>query len=141
MTSDITYDILISIKPEFVDRILSGKKLYEFRTRRFARNVNRIYIYSSAPVQRIVASFKPGVVIIDKKERVWAQCKDGAGISQERFFKRFAKNETVVSIKIDDLVSFDRKDHPGEYIKYFKAPQSFMYFEKGSINEYNSSLA
>lgn len=40
---------MLSIKPEYVDRILKGEKTYEFRRRIFRRHdVDTIVIYSSS---------------------------------------------------------------------------------------------
>jgi predicted transcriptional regulator len=39
-------DVLLSVKPKFVEKIISGTKRYEFRKIIFKENeINRIYIY------------------------------------------------------------------------------------------------
>ena len=47
--------ILLSINPRYVEKILSGEKKYEFRTRIAKRKVDSILIYSTAPVKRVLA--------------------------------------------------------------------------------------
>lgn len=42
--------ILLSIKPEFADKIMSGKKKFEYRTHVPSRPINSIVIYSTFPV-------------------------------------------------------------------------------------------
>lgn len=52
--------MLISIKPEFVDKILTGEKTIELR-RRFTRRwdeVDKLFIYSTSPVKSVVAETK-----------------------------------------------------------------------------------
>lgn len=50
--------ILLSIKPKYVEEILAGRKLVEYR-KRIPRddNVKQVLIYASYPVKRIVAEF------------------------------------------------------------------------------------
>ena len=47
--------ILLSIKPEYVHRILDCSKKYEFRRSVAKRKVDRILIYSTAPEMKVVA--------------------------------------------------------------------------------------
>jgi predicted transcriptional regulator len=47
--------ILISIKPKFVEKILSGDKKYEYRTKRPKTNINTMLIYCTSPTMKIVA--------------------------------------------------------------------------------------
>lgn len=51
-------NLLISIKPEFVNKILAHEKLYEFRKSIFKQNVEKIFIYSSYPVKRLLVILK-----------------------------------------------------------------------------------
>ena len=46
--------ILLSIKPEYTNRILEGSKKYEFRRSVAKRKVDRILIYSTAPEMKVV---------------------------------------------------------------------------------------
>ena len=45
------HKILISIKPEYVKRILSGEKMYEYR-KRVPADVKTVVIYATAPVKK-----------------------------------------------------------------------------------------
>ena len=56
--------VLLSIKPEYVDAIFAGSKHYEFRRRIFAnRDIERIIVYASSPVQRVVGEFEIDEII------------------------------------------------------------------------------
>jgi len=50
--------ILLSINPEHVENILNGSKLFEFRKIRCKNNVDKIIIYATFPVMRVVAEVK-----------------------------------------------------------------------------------
>ena len=48
----------MSINPEYVEKILSGTKKYEFRKSKCKREVSEIIIYSTAPVSKVVGKVK-----------------------------------------------------------------------------------
>ena len=51
--------VLLSIKPEFVEKIFDGSKKYEYRKVLPKRtDISVIVIYASAPVQRVVGEFR-----------------------------------------------------------------------------------
>lgn len=51
--------VLLSIKPEFVEKIFSGEKLYEYRKATFKNeDISSVVIYSTMPVGKIVGEFK-----------------------------------------------------------------------------------
>ena len=50
--------VLLSIKPEFAEKIFAGTKKYEFRKSIFKNaNVKRIVVYASYPVQMVICEF------------------------------------------------------------------------------------
>lgn len=49
--------VLLSIKPEFVQEIFTGKKKYEYRKVIFTRSVDKVVVYSTKPVGMIVGEF------------------------------------------------------------------------------------
>jgi hypothetical protein len=55
-------DAIFSVKPYFADAILEGTKKVELRTVAPTKPLERIWIYSTSPVQRIVGHFKPGKI-------------------------------------------------------------------------------
>ena len=59
-------EILLSMKPEWFNMVILGKKLYEYR-KRFPNEEIRAYIYVSSPVKSIEAIFDLGKKI-DLKE-------------------------------------------------------------------------
>ena len=118
-------NVLMSIKPEFVDKILTGEKQYEFRKSIFKENVERIYIYSSYPVKKIVGYFEVDEIIHKSPKELWDSYSDVSGISEKDFFKYFKDHEKGYAIKINNLNVFD------EFIemKDYTGPQSFCYIE------------
>lgn len=50
--------VLLSIKPKYVQKILDGTKRYEYRKVNFARRIDKIIIYSSYPVKKMLGRLK-----------------------------------------------------------------------------------
>ena len=51
--------IILSIKPEFAAKIFEGTKKYEFRRAIFKnKNVKKVVVYASSPVQKIIGEFE-----------------------------------------------------------------------------------
>lgn len=46
--------VLMSINPEHVNNIMSGKKVYEFRKVKCKKKIDSIVIYSTSPIMKIV---------------------------------------------------------------------------------------
>ena len=46
--------MLLSIKPEYVNKIVAGKKKYEFRKFHCREDVDTIVIYATAPVKQVI---------------------------------------------------------------------------------------
>lgn len=119
--------VLLSIKPEFVKQIASGSKQYEFRRVIFKQKVEKVYIYSTSPVKKIVGYFIIEDVICDNPTQLWAQCNLHGGIDKDAFFEYFSGKEEGYAIKIGDVVLFDIPLDPYKKNSMFVAPQSFSY--------------
>ena len=51
-------NVILSIKPEFVEKIFSGEKQYEYRKILFKQKADTVYIYASRPISKIIGEFK-----------------------------------------------------------------------------------
>ena len=121
-------NVILSIRPNFCKLIFSGQKMYEYRTRVFTRSdIDRVYVYASKPICRIVGYFTIDHVIEDSPSNVWEITHEGSGISKEYFDAYFKSCHTAHAIKIGEVVKLDTPIDPKEVIKNFHAPQNFMY--------------
>ena len=100
-------NLLISIKPEFVKKILSHEKLYEFRKTIFKQNVDKIFIYATYPVKKIVGYFEACEIICKSPMELWNLFAEVSGISKKEFFKYYRNSDKGFAIKIDHLHVFD----------------------------------
>ena len=75
--------ILLSINPRYVEKILSGEKKYEFRTRIAKRKVDSILIYSTAPVKRVLAEVTVKKVLKGSPDELWDITEKYSGIDKK----------------------------------------------------------
>lgn len=126
-------NVLLSIKPKYVEEIKNGKKEYEFRkslcSAKNRENLQKIFIYSSAPVKKIVARFLVEEILEDHPEELWNKCKDVSGIEKVDFFKYFKDKDTGLAIKISEIKFFRKPIEPEKIIPNFTPPQSFCYVD------------
>jgi len=119
-------NVLLSIKPEYVDEILNGNKKYEFRKTIFRRNdIENIFIYSTAPEKKIVGFFKVGKILSENPKVLWNTLKEHSGIEKEDFFKYFRNKDIGFAIEIRDLRILDEPKH----LESVYPPQSFCYID------------
>lgn len=121
---------LLSIKPEFVEKIFSLEKKYEFRKVIFKRHIDTVVIYSTMPEGKIVGEFRIENVLHDSIERIWEQTFEYAGISYEFFKKYFGDREEAYAIKIGEVKRYETPIDPKSVDESFIPPQSFCYTDK-----------
>ena len=116
--------VLLSIKPEFADKIFSGVKKYEYRKSIFKHpDVKRIIVYSSSPQQRIIGEILQGDI-----EMIWDKTHLYSGISKEYFMSYFANRNKGYAIKIGKTKKY-RKMKLLSDLNLTTAPQSFIYIK------------
>ncbi len=128
-------NVLLSIKPKYVEEIKKGNKKYEFRKKGFSKkSINEAYIYSTSPVKKIIGFFKIKNIIEDHPKNLWENYKDFSGISEDEFFKYFENREVGFAIEINKFKMFDDPIDPVHIIPNFVAPQSFRYIDVNGLN-------
>ena len=121
-------NVLLSVKPKYANEIVSGRKKYEFRKSIFKReNIEKMYIYSSSPVKKIIAIVDIVGILSDSPQELWEQCHEDAGISEREFFNYFKNSDTGYAIKISNVQEFPAPIDPYHLDEDFRPPQSFYY--------------
>jgi predicted transcriptional regulator len=122
--------VLLSIKPKYVRAILDGTKQYEFRKQIFRdRSRETVFIYSSSPEKKIVASFRIGEIVEGHPGYLWEEFRDVSGLSEPEFFEYFTGKENGYAIRIDELEQFAEPMDPYMMFERFVPPQSFCYVD------------
>lgn len=108
--------------------IFDGQKLYEFRKKVFNRlDVDKVYVYASKPISKIVGYFTIKRIIEDTPSMVWKLTHEYGGISKKQFNDYFKGFKIAHAVEIDEVVELDTPIDPRTVIKNFIPPQNFMY--------------
>lgn len=121
--------ILLPIKPQFVEEIRIGNKLYEYRKVIHKDNsVNKILIYSSYPIKKVVAICSIEMILCNKPEIIWNLTSSHSGIDKDFFNKYFNGCNLAYAIKMKDILFYEKLRDLSEFgLK--SAPQSFQYLD------------
>lgn len=120
--------ILLSIKPEYVDRILAGTKKYEYRKRLARSNSSVLLIYSTYPIMKVVAKVEILGTICAAPSTLWEQTKSNAGISRKKYREYFHGCKIACAYELGKVEIFDPPRDLSDYNVIF-APQSFLYVD------------
>ena len=118
--------ILLSINPEHVENILNGKKQFEFRKIKCKSYVDKILIYSTSPVMRVVGEVEILDVIVNSPDEVWKLTAEFAGITRKFFDKYFENKEKAVAYRLGKVKKYKEPLKLIDFGISF-APQSFVY--------------
>jgi predicted transcriptional regulator len=119
--------VLLSIKPEYANKIFTGEKKYEFRRTIFKnKQIKKVIVYASSPISKVIGEFDIDIIISEEPSRLWEITQQHSGISEDFFYSYFNQKEIAHAIKVK---SFKKYDDPLCIRKDFNAlpPQSFMY--------------
>ena len=125
--------VLLSIKPEFTFAIFRGDKRYEFRKVVFKnREVNKVYVYASAPVSRVIGVFYIDNILEMEPKELWSLTCCGAGISEEFFYEYFSGKERGYALSVEKTDLFDEPKELKYLFGIHHPPQSFRYVANGA---------
>jgi predicted transcriptional regulator len=122
--------VLLSVKPEYADRILKGTKRFEFRRAAFASPVDEILLYATSPTKRIVGLFRIDSVHKGSPSSLWNRFARYAGIGRSKYFSYFAEAKRAFALQVHSTQRFLTHVDPRSVWPNFYPPQSFRYLEK-----------
>ncbi|OMQ12201.1 ASCH domain-containing protein [[Flexibacter] sp. ATCC 35103] len=120
--------VVLSIKPQFANKIFDGTKRFEFRKAIFKnKNVTSVLVYASSPVQKVIGEFEIEKIFnLDLKE-LWDKTKDYSGITEAYFYEYFENRQQGFAIQIKNKKKFEKpKCLKADY--NLTPPQSFAYY-------------
>lgn len=118
--------ILLAINPEYVEKIFAGTKKYEFRKRLASRAIDKILIYSTAPIMKVVGEVQIVETISSSPTALWERTKKFAGISRDKYRKYFKGCKVAYAFQLGQVIKYD----PPKELQDFNIsspPQSFIY--------------
>ena len=119
--------VLLSIKPEFVEKIMSGEKRFEFRKVLPKEKISTVVVYATMPIGKVVGDFTVQEILSLPPEQLWHTAEDGAGISKDFFDAYFNQRKIAHAFKIDQFKKYHKAMPLKNLIPSGAAPQSFCY--------------
>lgn len=126
--NDFGKNIILPIKPKFVEKILDGEKKYEYRKQICLKNIDKIYLYATSPVMAIVGEADVLEKTTMRKEKLWDMSREQSGISKEYFDDYFCKSEMASAYRLGNTRRYHRPIKLNEVGITF-IPQSYVYVE------------
>lgn len=118
--------LLLSIKPEYVERIFAGSKKYEFRKRLANKAVGKILMYSTAPIMKVVGEVEIVETISASPTALWECTKKFAGISRDKYREYFKGCKVANAYRLGQVIQYESPKELSEF-DISLPPQSFMY--------------
>ena len=125
-------NIILSIHPEHVAKILSGDKRFEFRTK-VPTDLRYVVIYATKPVARVVAVAEVSDVLCDHPDYVWLCTHLHSGISHDFYCDYFRGRDKAYAISFKNVYEFDRP-MTIDIFGFVKAPQCYYYIHEPIVN-------
>ena len=119
--------VLMSIHPQYAEAIFNGKKRFEFRKKRFRRNVSRMFVYSTSPISAVIGFANITGFVEGTPDEVWRICASQGAIRREDFFAYFDGCTSAIAICIDAAIRYDEAQTLAEFLPGARPPQSYLY--------------
>ena len=121
--------ILISIKPEYVNEILAGRKKYEYRKVKAKKdNINKMIIYATYPIKKVVAEIEILNILEDTPDLIWKLTKEYSGISKSLYDKYYENCDIAIAYQLGKIKKYDKPKNLSE-LGVLHSPQSFIYID------------
>lgn len=123
---------LLSIKPEFVEEIIEGRKKFEYRKKLFKRSdISSVVVYATKPYGKVVGEFEIETILEENIDKLWSDTKHLSGISEEFFYEYFKDRDSGFAIQIKKFKEYKKHLELSEFDSTIKtAPQSFCYIRR-----------
>lgn len=120
--------ILLSIKPEYAEKILSGEKRFEYRKALpTKKEINICVIYATQPVGKVIGEFEIEEFLSESPNSLWEKTKKFSGISKEFFHDYFLDRPVAHALSIKSTKRYNEPLEIKEILSSGLAPQSFCY--------------
>ena len=130
--------ILLSVNPEYVERILAGDKQYEYRKKLANKPVGKIIIYATEPVMQIVGEVRVLNILSCSPSALWEKTKTKAGISRAKYRLYFKGCKTANAYCLGEVKKYEKPKQLADF-NIHQPPQSFIYLSDIQINNVKKS--
>lgn len=132
--------ILMSIKPQFIEKIRRGEKKFEFRrVLPKHQEVDTIIVCASKPAGKVVGEMIVGDFLTYPTEELWEWTKEKSGLTREEFFDYFRGKENAHAIEIKSYRAYEQPISLDVLLPDKTPPQSYCYLN--GYDEWRTSNA
>lgn len=132
--------LVISVKPEYARKILSGDKTVELRKSAPQKvGVNDfLFLYVTSPVMELWGIYKIENIIKDTPQNLWEGYGSETGITKTEYTNYFINSKKAYGIQLKEVKSFYnlsiKLDDLKKVIPGFMPPQTYSYINSEIIN-------
>lgn len=129
--------LLLSIRPEYANKIFDGTKTVELRRTRPRLEVgDRVLVYVSTPVKALMGMFEVGRVMDAPPSHLWSHVREHAGITRWQFDHYYTGADRAYGIFLKSPRQLPipiKLGHLRELIDGFVPPQSYRYLTHDEV--------
>lgn len=126
---------LMSIKPQFAFRLLSGEKRVEFRRRSTAKTITHIVVYATQPVGAVVGVLEVEDLAQGTPRALWRTFSNVGGIKRADFFAYFSGSTTGVAYVVGKAWSCVEARELGKLGLPKVPPQAVQYLNSNMVKK------
>lgn len=120
---------LISVKPVYAERIASGEKTVEYRKAIMREKPDRLIIYATQPVGRILGEVDLIGVSWGDPEKIWERTRASGGISREAYDNYFTGRDVAVAYELGEFIPNDNGTTLAD-LGLRRPPQAYAYVRR-----------
>jgi len=126
---------LMSIKPHFAFRLLSGEKRVEFRRRCAAKKITHIVVYATRPVGAVVGVLEVENLAQGTPRSLWRDFSEVGGIERADFFEYFSGSSSGVAYIVGKAWSCVEARELGKFGLPRVPPQALQYLSYSTVEK------
>jgi len=130
--------LLLSIRPQYAEKIFGGTKTVELRrVRPRVEEGDRVLVYVSSPVKALVGVFRVNQVVERSPQELWGVVRREAGIEREAFEAYYDGASAGFGIFFSDVWQFSRPielQSIRQQWSGFQPPQGYRYLKEGQAD-------
>lgn len=124
---------LMSIHPAFANAIVDGRKTVEFRKRALATDVQRVLVYATSPIKRVIGEFSVARIVKGCPEDIWSEFGADGVISHEDYKSYYSASSAAAAIVIEGARRFAHPVALSDFEPPPAVPQSFSYLDASAV--------
>ncbi len=125
---------LVAIRPEHLENILVGKKVFEYRKVIPNKDLSHLVFYCTTPVKKIIAIAEVLGCVSGTPNHVWTLTEYGSGISKEYFRDYFSGQKHANAFILGNVHKMTIPIELTELSNPKTPPQSFYYLNDVSMD-------